>query len=137
MVSKAIASLDAWLARAEEVLAEQREHAISALAGVEWDPSQELDDRHPSRDARLRAVRRPRLERPLHTTRQVDSDCGGERPASAFGKPKPTRTGPCIAEVVSNNYLPPNDQWTPPTGGPTHRPWMGTTWPRPTQLVGH
>ena len=29
MVSKAIASLDAWLVRAEEVLAEQREHAIS------------------------------------------------------------------------------------------------------------
>ena len=29
MVSKAIASLDAWLARAEEVLREQREHCLS------------------------------------------------------------------------------------------------------------
>jgi len=34
MVSKAIASLDAWLARAEEVLAEQREHAISPSLGL-------------------------------------------------------------------------------------------------------
>ena len=33
MVSKAIASLDAWLARAEEVLAEQREQAISPSLG--------------------------------------------------------------------------------------------------------
>jgi hypothetical protein len=34
MVSKAIASLDAWLARAEEVLAEQREHCISPSLGL-------------------------------------------------------------------------------------------------------
>ncbi len=34
MVSKAIASLDAWLARAEKVLAEQREHALSPSLGL-------------------------------------------------------------------------------------------------------
>ena len=34
MVSKAIASLDAWLARAEEVLAEQREHGLSPSLGL-------------------------------------------------------------------------------------------------------
>jgi hypothetical protein len=34
MPSKAIASLDAWLARAEEVLAEQRENAISPSLGL-------------------------------------------------------------------------------------------------------
>ncbi len=42
MVSKRIASLDAWLARAEEVLTDQRDHAISPSEGVEWDPNQEL-----------------------------------------------------------------------------------------------
>ena len=34
MVSRAIASLDAWLARAEKVLAEQRENAISPSLGL-------------------------------------------------------------------------------------------------------
>ena len=41
MVSKAIASLDAWLARAEEVLAEQREHAISPSLGLLEDGGRE------------------------------------------------------------------------------------------------
>ena len=35
MVSKAVAALDAWWERAEEVLAEQREHAISQS----WSPA--------------------------------------------------------------------------------------------------
>jgi len=34
MVSKAIASLDAWLVRAEAVLAEQREHGLSPTLGM-------------------------------------------------------------------------------------------------------
>jgi hypothetical protein len=34
MVSKAIASLDAWLVSAEAVLAEQREHGLSPTLGM-------------------------------------------------------------------------------------------------------
>jgi hypothetical protein len=41
MVSRAIASLDAWLARAEEVLEEQRQHALSPSEGAVWDRSEE------------------------------------------------------------------------------------------------
>ncbi len=40
MVSKTLASLDAWLAEAEEVLAEQRNHPVS-VASLHWNRTAE------------------------------------------------------------------------------------------------
>ena len=45
MPSKAIASLDAWLVRAEEVLAEQQEHAISPSPSDCWTATDERNGR--------------------------------------------------------------------------------------------
>ena len=90
MVSKAIASLDAWLARAEEVLAEQREHAISPSLGLPRDGGRR------SGPSRLRPSERTRGPPgvPVPPSRPVDPDRRG-RPSARIssGRPLRLRTG--------------------------------------------
>jgi hypothetical protein len=109
MVSTRIAALDAWLVRAEEVLAEQREHAISPSLGLlygegrdEWtitlaalsDGLVSLLESLCARPGRWILIVEP-VDRP-HLFWQ----------ALAF------EDGSLCTEVVSNHYLHEEHQWT-------------------------
>lgn len=113
MVSKAIASLDVWLARAEEVLAEQREHALSPSLGLakgggcyEWTTtfaalSEGLED--------LLALLCCRPGRWILIVESMD------RP-HLFWQALAFEDGSLCTEVVSNTYLDGDDQWTTEQG---------------------
>src|SRR5664280_3664362 len=102
MVSKAIASLDAWLAVAEEVLQEQRERSISPSSTGPWD-----DAKHQS------VISLATFEQGL--AELLDQLCG--RPgrwiliaqetqsANRFWQALAFEDGSLIVEVVSNHYL--------------------------------
>ena len=108
-VSKAIASLDVWLARAEEVLAEQREHAISPSLGLLRDD-----------DGQEWTITLAALSDGLEEL--LDAQCAGPgrwiffvesvaRPylywqALAF------EDGSLMTETVSNHFLAKEHQWT-------------------------
>ena len=109
MPSKAIASLNAWLGRAEEVLSEQREHAISPSEGTVWDQSQE-------QAVISLATLSAGLERVLSAL------CGGPGRWVLIIEPNLRRhlfwqalafeDGSLCTEVISNTYLEGEDRWT-------------------------
>ena len=102
MASKAIASLDAWLAVAEEVLQEQRERSISPSSTGPWDNA-----KHES------VISLTTFEQGL--AELLDQLCG--RPgrwiliaqetqsANRFWQALAFEDGSLIVEVVSNHYL--------------------------------
>ncbi len=110
-MSKAIASLDAWLARAEEVLAQQREHAISPSLGLlqgggeeEWTValvafSEGLEELLSSLSAR--------------PGRWILIAESAERP-HLFWQALAFEDGSLVTEVVSNHYLAAEHHWTRP-----------------------
>ena len=109
MPSKAIASLDAWLARAEEVLAEQREHAISPSLGLlecgghhEWTTT--LADLSGGLGQLLDSLCR----RPGRWILIIESS---ERP-HLFWQMIGFEDSSAVSEVVSNYYLNGDDQWS-------------------------
>ncbi len=109
MVSKAIASLNAWLARAEEVLSGQREHALSPSETV-WDRNQERT-----------TITLARLADGLETL--LEALCTGPgrwilivepaRKPHLFWQALAFEDGSLVTEVVSNRYLEENQKWTP------------------------
>jgi hypothetical protein len=110
MVSKAVASLDAWLARAEEVLAEQREKALSPSLASVWDPGQV--------EMVLSVVGfTETLESPLadlcrRPGRWILSP-GTTPHRHRFWQALAFEDGSLVTEVVSNFYLQGDDPWTP------------------------
>ena len=109
MVSKAIASLDAWLARAEEVLAERRESAISPSLRssddggyLEWTTT--LADLSGGLERLLESLCR----RPGRWILIVEH----ERRRHLFWQALAFEDGSLCTEVVSNTYLEGDDCWT-------------------------
>jgi hypothetical protein len=110
MVSKAIASLDAWLARAEEVLAEQREHSISPSEGAAWDRSQEQTVISlATLAAGLEEVLSALCARPGRWILIVEHNLQRQ----LFWQALAFEDGSLCTEVVSNHYLDGEDRWTP------------------------
>ena len=111
MVSKAIASLDAWLARAEEVLAEQREHAISPSLGlVQGNGPEEWTVTLAAFCAGLSGLLHSLCVRPGRWILIVEP---AERPY-LFWQALAFEDGSLVAEVVSNHYLADEHHWTRP-----------------------
>jgi hypothetical protein len=109
MVSKAIASLDVWLARAEEVLAEQRDHAISPSRGLlRGDGPEEWTITLAAFSAGLEDLLESLCARPGRWILIVES---AERP-HLFWQALAFEDGSLVTEVVSNHYLPDEHQWT-------------------------
>lgn len=109
MVSKTIASLDAWLARAEEVLAEQREHAISPSLGLlEGDGREEWTITLAAFCDGLEDLLEALCARPGRWILIVEST---ERP-HLFWQALAFEDGSLCTEVVSNHYLPEEHRWT-------------------------
>jgi hypothetical protein len=110
MVSKAIASLDAWLARAEEVLAEQREHAISPSLAPLWDHGQQqVIITMATLTAGLDGLLRTLCAKPGRWILIVERNDHRQ----LFWQALAFEDGSLITEVVSNTYLEPDDRWTP------------------------
>ena len=108
-MSKAIASLDAWLARAEEVLAEQREHAISPSLGL-WpgDRQEEWSVALAAFAAGLEELLASLCARPGRWILIVEAT---ERP-NLFWQALAFEDGSLCTEVVSNHYLAAEHHWT-------------------------
>ena len=109
MPSKAIASLDAWLARAEQVLAEQREHAISPSLGL-WP-----DDGREEWTITLAAFAEGLVDlleslsvRPGRWILIVESVSHPH----LFWQALAFEDGSLVTEIVSNHYLPDEHHWT-------------------------
>jgi hypothetical protein len=109
VVSRAIASLDAWLERAEEVLQEQRESGIS--------PSLSARERTDYNDATIMVES---FATALYGLLRSLSNRPGRWILIAEDAKRPNRfvqflvyeDGSACAECVSNLYLDPIDQWT-------------------------
>jgi hypothetical protein len=109
MVSKAIASLEAWLIRAEEVLAEQREHAISpSLGPLEGDTGEEWTITVVAFSEGLEGLLEALCARPGRWILIVES---AERPY-LFWQALAFEDGSLVTEVVSNHYLSDEHHWT-------------------------
>jgi hypothetical protein len=110
MVSRAIASLDAWLERAEEVLAEQREHAISPSLAPLWDhEQQQVIITMATLTAGLDGLLRTLCTKPGRWILIVERN---DR-RHLFWQALAFEDGSLVTEVVSNTYLEPDDCWTP------------------------
>jgi hypothetical protein len=109
VVSKAIASLDAWLARAEEVLAEQREHAISPSM-VLWpgDGKEEWTITLAAFSEGLQHLLGSLCARPGRWILIVESV---DQP-NLFWQALAFEDGSLVTEVVSNHYLADEHHWT-------------------------
>jgi hypothetical protein len=109
MVSKAIASLDAWLARAEEVLAEQREHAISPSLGLlQGDGHEESTIAIAVLSEGLEGLLESLCARPGRWILIVEPV---DRP-HLFWQALAFEDGSLCTETVSNHYLPDECHWT-------------------------
>src|ERR1039458_4896397 len=103
MVSKALQSLDAWLVRAEEVLAEQREHAISPSLGLlEGDGREEWTITLRDLSTGLGELLESLCARPGRWILIVERD--DQR--HLFWQALAFEDGSVVTEVVSNHYLP-------------------------------
>jgi hypothetical protein len=110
MLSKAIASLDAWLAQAEGVLAEQREHAISPSLGLlERREQHEVTITLTTLSAGLEGLLASLCGRPGRWILVVEREADGQFLWQALAY----EDGSLVTEVVSNNYLEGVDRWTP------------------------
>jgi hypothetical protein len=109
VVSKAIASLDAWLARAEEVLAEQREHAISPSLGL-WpgDGQEEWTVALVAFSEGLEELLTSLCARPGRWILIVES----AEHSHLFWQALAFEDGSLVTEVVSNCYLAAERHWT-------------------------
>jgi hypothetical protein len=109
MVSKAIASLDAWLVRAEEVLAEQREHAVSpSSALLENDGREEWTITLASFSHGLEGLLESLCARPGRWILIVEPV---DRP-HLFWQALAFEDGSLCTEIVSNHYLPDEHHWS-------------------------
>ena len=109
MSSRAIASLDAWLAGAEEVLAEQREHALSPSLGVLGGcERQECTITVADLSEGLEGVLSALCSRPGRWILIVESSA---RP-DLFWQALAYEDGSLCTEVVSNTYLVGPARWT-------------------------
>jgi hypothetical protein len=101
-------ALDAWLAKAEQVLAEARDDALSpSIAPGPWDEHRtEQDTTLAELGARLEGLLSRLVFGPGRWA-LIAEDCDGRYvQALAF------EDGSLIAEVVSNNYLPAEQRWS-------------------------
>lgn len=109
MPSRTIASLDAWLARAEEVLAEQREHAISpSLVPLEGDGRYEWNTTLAALSDGLEGLLESLCSRPGRWILIVEDD----RRRHLFWQALCYEDSSLVTEVVSNTYLDGDDQWS-------------------------
>ena len=109
MVSKVIASLDAWMVRAEEVLAEQREHGISPSLGLaEGGSREEWTITLVAFSEGLEGLLESLCARPGRWILIVESV---EHPFR-FWQALAFEDGSLCTEVVSNHYLPNEHYWS-------------------------
>jgi hypothetical protein len=109
MPSKAIASLDAWLARAEEVLAEQRENAISPSLGLlEGGSHYEWTTTLAALSDGLEGLLESLCRRPGRWILIIEHD----RLRHHFWQALAFEDGSLVTETVSNHYLPDEHHWT-------------------------
>ena len=102
MVSRAIAALDVWLVRAEEVLAEQREHAISPSLGLlEGDGREEWTITLAAFSDGLEHLLKSLCARPGRWILIAEA---ADRPP-LFWQALAFEDGSLVTEVVSNHYL--------------------------------
>jgi hypothetical protein len=108
MVSKAIAELDAWLVRAEEVLQEQRDQSISP--SLSWNQSREewtvsLEEFEQGLEQLLQSL----CERPGRWILIAED----QRRPTRFWQALAFEDGSLVTEVVSNRFLVGDERWTP------------------------
>jgi hypothetical protein len=109
MPSKAIASLDAWLARAEEVLAEQWEHSVSPSLGLlGGDGREEWTITLTEFSGGLEGLLESLCARPGRWTLIVEPV---DRP-HLFWQALAFEDLSLCTEVVSNHYLPEDRHWS-------------------------
>ena len=109
MPSKAIASLDAWLTRAEEVLAEQREHCISPSLGLsEGNGHYEWTTTLAALSEGLEGLLESLCRRPGRWILIIEHD----RRRHLFWQALAFEDGSLVTETVSNHYLPEEHHWT-------------------------
>jgi hypothetical protein len=109
MVSKAIASLDAWLESAERLLKEQREQGISPSSVTKWDAEQETSTVTLSTFGDgLQALLDSLCCRPGRWI-LIAEDV--QRP-HLFWQALAFEDGSLVTEVVSNYYLAEENRWT-------------------------
>jgi hypothetical protein len=109
MPSKAIQRLDEWLTRAEEVLAEQREHAISPSLGlVEADGREEWTITLAALSGGLESLLESLFRRPGRWILIIEH----ARRSQLFVQFLAYEDGSGCSEVVSNTYLDGDDRWT-------------------------
>jgi hypothetical protein len=109
VVSRAIASLDAWLARAEKVLAEQRENAISPSLGLlEGGGHYEWTTTLAALSEGLGGLLESLCSRPGRWTLIVEDD----HHRHLFWQALAYEDGSLVTETVSNHYLPNENHWT-------------------------
>ena len=110
MVSKAIASLDAWLARAEALLQEQREQALSPSRTPVWgsDGAEEVVPLA-AFERGLESLLGGLCPRPGRWILIVEDDAR----RAHFWQALCFEDGSLVAEVVSDFYLEGDDRWTP------------------------
>jgi hypothetical protein len=110
MVSQAVASVDAWLAQAEEVLRAQRERGLSPSSVLSWDDAGQewvlplARFEHDLEELLERLCRRP--------GRWILIATDNER-HHRYWQALAFEDGSLVTEVVGNHYLEGEDRWTP------------------------
>jgi hypothetical protein len=109
IVSRAITSLDTWLEAAEQVLSDQRDHAISPSEGTVWDQSQEQAIiALATLSAGLERVLAALCAAPGRWILIIEHNIRRH----LFWQALAFEDGSLCTEVVSNTYLEGQDRWT-------------------------
>ena len=110
MVSQAVASVDAWLAQAEEVLQAQREQGLSPSSVLPWD-----DVSHEWVLPLARFVRdlEELLERLCRRPGRWILIAKDNERHHRYWQALAFEDGSLVTEVVGNHYLEGEDRWTP------------------------